>query len=313
MIPYKPNASFHAAFFVAASDRHWARFKTIVSGEAQQGGIEADRIAASFQNRTLEIIVEQDTRNTLPCFEAGDVAAQKVLHAGIEEEAQEDLTRVAQHHDERHQRTACPADFEMAEMTPVDLCLFARQRAQTQIGFGFRTRPILGDQMPEVIGTARIAAFAHHRIETAGGQRRECFQRLADERQIGVDPRGTRRSPKSRQAGLGQHAPHDAVVDVQLTGDGADRPLLGVIEAQDLGLDVRRCHHGWVPSGRVALQPVSAMAAAAQEPLAYEWRTPATAPMTVRDRSPGPILRSCCVARTHRRARRQQIIGGRWG
>src|SRR5208283_288177 len=100
-------------------------------------------------------------------------------------------------------------------------------------------------------------------------------------------------------------------MDVQLTGDGAHRPFLGVIEAQDLCLDIRRRHHGWVPSGRVALQPVSAMAAAAQEPLADEWRTPAAAPMTVRDRPPRPILRSSCVARTHRRARRQQIIGGR--
>jgi hypothetical protein len=35
---------------------------------------------------------------------------------------------------------------------------------------------------------------------------------------------------------------------VQLTGDGAHRPFLGVIEAQDLCLDVRRRHHVRVPS-----------------------------------------------------------------
>ncbi len=46
--------------------------------------------------------------------------------------------------------------------------------------------------------------------------------------------------------------------------------------------------------------------------LADEWRAPTTAPVTVRDRSPGPILRNSCVARAHRRARRQQIIGSRW-
>jgi Resolvase, N terminal domain len=61
------------------------------------------------------------------------------------------------------------------------------------------------------------------------------------------------------------------------------------------------------------LAPVSAMTTATQEPLADELRAPASAPMTVRDRSPGPILRDICVARTHRRARRQQIIGWRWG
>ena len=59
------------------------------------------------------------------------MSAQEILHAGIKEEAKEDLPRVAQHHDERHQRTTCPADLEMAEVTPVDLCLFAGQRAQT--------------------------------------------------------------------------------------------------------------------------------------------------------------------------------------
>jgi hypothetical protein len=100
-------------------------------------------------------------------------------------------------------------------------------------------------------------------------------------------------------------------MDVQLTRDGAHRPFLGVIEAQDLCLDVGRRHHGRVPSGRVALQPVSAVTTATQKPLADEWRTPTTAPVTVRDRSSGPILRDICVARTHRRARRQQIIGWR--
>ena len=59
------------------------------------------------------------------------MAAQEVLHAGIEKEAQEDLTRVAQHHDERHQRPAGPADFEMAEVSPVDLSLFPGKRTQT--------------------------------------------------------------------------------------------------------------------------------------------------------------------------------------
>jgi hypothetical protein len=59
--------------------------------------------------------------------------------------------------------------------------------------------------------------------------------------------------------------------------------------------------------------PVSATTAAAQKPLADELRAPTTTPVTVRDRSSGPILRGRCVARAHRRARRQQIIGWQWG
>jgi hypothetical protein len=87
--------------------------------------MQADRIAASLQHRTLRIVVEQDTWNALPCFEGGDVSAQEILHASVEEEAQEDLARAIQDHHERHQRTACPTDLEMPEMSPVNLCLFA--------------------------------------------------------------------------------------------------------------------------------------------------------------------------------------------
>ena len=170
-----------------------------------------------------------------------------------------------------------------------------------------------GDQMAEVIGATAIAAFVSHDIQPAGGQRREALQGLADERQIGVDLRRARRRPDARQPGLRQHPSHHAVMDVQLTRDGANRPFLGVVEAQDLCLDVRRCHHVRVPSDRVALQPVSAMTAAAQEPLADQRRAATTTPVTVRDRSPGPFLRDSCVARTHRRARRQQIIHRRRG
>ena len=43
--------------------------------------------------------------------------------------------------------------------------------------------------MAEVIGTALIAAFAHHPIQPARRQRREHLQRLTDERQIRIDQR----------------------------------------------------------------------------------------------------------------------------
>jgi hypothetical protein len=46
-----------------------------------------------------------------------------------------------------------------------------------------------GDQVAEVIGVAGIATLAHHSIQTARRQCRECLQRLEDERQIRVDLR----------------------------------------------------------------------------------------------------------------------------
>ena len=93
--------------------------------------MEADRVATPFQHRALEIVIKQNTRNAAPGGEGGDMATQEVFHAGIQAEAQEDLPRVAQHHDECHQRTPCPADFEVAEVAPVNLSLFPGKRAQT--------------------------------------------------------------------------------------------------------------------------------------------------------------------------------------
>ena len=178
--------------------------------------------------------------------------AQKVLHPGVEVEPEKNLPRVAEHHDERHQRTAGATDLQMAKMAPVHLRLFAGQAAQAQIRLRRTAWAMLGDKMAEVIRTAAIAALVRHREQAAGGQCREFLQRLADQRQIGVD----RRRPLCRadpgQTGLRQHAPHHAVVDMQLPGDGADRPLRGVIVAQDLHFDVRRHHHGVrAPSGHV--------------------------------------------------------------
>ena len=108
-----------------------------------------------------------------------------------------------------------------------------------------------GDEMAEVIGASGIAAFAHHSIQTARRQRRERLERLAHEGQIRVDQRPAWRRDDPRQTGLRQDALHHAVVHMQLTGDGAHRPLLGVVITQDLRLDIRRCHHGRVPSGPV--------------------------------------------------------------
>ena len=91
------------------------------------------------------------------------------------------------------------------------------------------------------------------------------------------------------------------------------RPLLDVIVAQDLRLDVRRRDHGLgpVPSCRGR---ASTAEAAAQEPKADGIRAAATAPVAVRGQSPGPFLRGSCVARDdHRRAERQQIIRRRLG
>ena len=83
--------------------------------------MKADDVTLALQYGAFEIIVENDPWDPRPCFKGLDMAAQEGLHAGIEEKAQEDLARIAQHHDEGHQRTAGATNREMAEVPPSPL------------------------------------------------------------------------------------------------------------------------------------------------------------------------------------------------
>ena len=101
-------------------------------------------------------------------------------------------------------------------MGPVHLALLARERAQPQIGFcrGPRTQP--RHQGAEVIGGARVAAFAHHGVEPRGAQRGVLGQRLDHERPVRLDHRGPHDLLHHRHAGLGEHPAHGGVMHAQL-------------------------------------------------------------------------------------------------
>ncbi len=101
--------------------------------------MKADGIALALQHCAFEIVVQQNTRTSVPGREGADVTAQETLHACIEEEAQENLARIAQHHDEGHQGTACAADHEMTKM-PQSTCACSPNRKHPLIE---RTAPKL--------------------------------------------------------------------------------------------------------------------------------------------------------------------------
>jgi hypothetical protein len=177
------------------------------------------------------------------------MATQEVLHAGVEEEAKEDLPREAQDGDEGHQRPARSADDQVPELPPIDLSLFAGQRAQAQIGFRRRPWSVASDDMAELAWSAAIATFLHHRVQTAGGQRREPGQGLVDERQIRIEFRRAVRRSEARQTSLGQNPGDRVAVDAQLLGDRPNAPFFDVVIAQDLRLEVRGNGHGEVLFG----------------------------------------------------------------
>jgi hypothetical protein len=179
--------------------------------EVEQSRVEADRVAVPLQHGAAQVVIENDPREAVPCGKRAEMAAQEILHAGVEEEAQKDVPREAEHQDKGHQGATeharegtRAANHQMAEVGPVALRLLPGQRAQAQIGLCWRTWPMAGDDGSEATWPAAIAAFASHRVQPAGGQRREPGQRLADERQIEIDLRGPPRRPDARQARLGE-------------------------------------------------------------------------------------------------------------
>ena len=163
------------------------------------------------------------------------MAAQEVLHPGVEVEAQEDAPRMAEHHHEAHQQTLRAADLHRAEVRPVDLALLAGKGVEAQIGLRHRPGTLGRDQIAEVALASPVAALAGHLVEPAGGQPGPGRQGLADEGQEGVELRGLASPQLQRHPGLGDDAVDRVVMDAELARDRADLPLLGKEQAQDLG------------------------------------------------------------------------------
>ncbi len=205
-----------------------------MAGEVEELGIEVDRVAAAPQHDAPQVVVPELAGHPLPGLEGVDMAMQEVAHGRTEVEAQEDAPRVAEHHHEAHQRALRAPDPDLAEVSPIDLGLLAGKGLQAQIGLGHGLGPEGGDHMTEVVGAARIAAFAHHLIETAGRQRRPGRQRLDDERHVGIDHRRPRRDCVPGLARIAERPLDGVAMHAELACDRADLPLLDVVEPQDL-------------------------------------------------------------------------------
>ncbi|MGF6292836.1 hypothetical protein QFZ98_004697 [Paraburkholderia youngii] len=140
----------------------------MMSGERQKRRVEADRITLTLEHGAPEIVVEEDPRQSGPRRKRAGGARQEAIHAGIKEEAQIDLPRPRQHHDEGHQWPARASDLQVIEMGPVNLALLSGQGAQPQISLWRRTRTVYRDQVAEMMRVATVAALGDHRIQPAG-------------------------------------------------------------------------------------------------------------------------------------------------
>jgi len=103
--------------------------------------------------------------------------------------------------------------------------------------------------MTEMAWATNVTAFMDERIQAAGTQHREVRQRLPDKQQVGVDLGRTPQAPGPGQTGLRQNTLYSGAVNVQSSGNGADRPFFGYVEFLDLTFYLARKCHGEVLVG----------------------------------------------------------------
>ena len=93
-----------------------------------------------------------------------------------------------------------------------------------------------------MVGGAGVATGAHHLVEARSAEARVFLQGLDDEGDEGVDDGAAHRLLSGGDPGLGQHASHGGVMHLELSCKRTDAPVLGVIEAQDLGFELTGDH-----------------------------------------------------------------------
>jgi hypothetical protein len=71
-----------------------------MGGEGEQQRVEAHGASDALEHVALEVVLSQDPRATAKGKELLDMAAQEAIHAGIQDEPEEDAPQVAEHHDE---------------------------------------------------------------------------------------------------------------------------------------------------------------------------------------------------------------------
>ncbi len=234
----------HAAFFIAAGHGAGLRGEVVVAGELEQPRVEADVLAVAFEDDAFQVVVQEHSRHAPQGGEGLDVAAEKALERLVEGEARVDGAGPGEHEHEARQHAAGTTDLEGAEVPPVDLALLRGEGVEPEVGLG----PGGGPDGPHVAADlddgAGVASLAQHGPETRGAQAGVLLEGRGDERLVGIQPAGP-----DLGAGMDPAIAVKAeltcpavdgsadglVVDPEGVGDGADRPVLGVEEAADLG------------------------------------------------------------------------------
>jgi hypothetical protein len=296
-LAYVADGSLDAPFLIAAGHIDGPWLEPMVRGEPQKLAVESNRITMALEDGALEIVVEQNTRRAAELGECLDMAAHEERHGRAKIEAEKEPSRVAEHHDERPEGASGSADLQLAEVRPVHLGLLAGQRVQPLKRLGGLLRTQTTNDPAQVVGTTRVAPLLDHREDPTGGQLRVLPQLLDDEGHGRVHHRRPRGDHLGVDARLSKHALNRGVMEAELRGDGANRPLFAVVEAHDLRLglvgDHRHPRSRWRTlrePRRAASAPAMAGASAVTPRPSRQWRSAERTPAESRNRTDIELL-----------------------
>src|SRR3954452_16826702 len=128
----------------------------------------------------------------------------------------------------------------MAEVRPIDLPLLASKGLELQKRL--TTRPTKsGNGAAQLHDASAVASIPNHLKDARGQQARMLLESLANELNVGIDNRGTKRLRTLEPLALDRVA-NGIGMDIQFARDGADLPMFGVKITSNLRAGFRTDH-----------------------------------------------------------------------
>src|SRR6185437_11411003 len=119
-LTYEADCPLDTSLLVATGHRHGPWREPVPGRELKECGMEADGIGRALKMHALEhgrthVVIQTRARHATEEGEGPYVSVEEAAHTCPEVEAQEQVSRVGEHHDERHERPQRLTDGELAE------------------------------------------------------------------------------------------------------------------------------------------------------------------------------------------------------
>jgi hypothetical protein len=210
--------------------------------EREQRGMEARDRTDALEHDDLGIVEQPLPGHAAESGRTADEGPAQRMDGQVDDELAPHRAGVCEHHHEHPQRALPAGDGELADVGPVDLGHLPRQRLGQEVGRPPGPGPDERDVLAQRPHRSEEAALSDHVVEPGREQLRIPVERLVDERTIGVDD--ARAKVRGRARGAEPEHPPDLVrVGLELGRDRADRPVLGVVQAHDLRLELGGALH----------------------------------------------------------------------